>query len=145
MVQAYNATDHERERVHGESAEYRDQAISASAIRNRFVPGLYVVAGVAFGLLVSVGGFLMAGDEITVGQFVTFLLISTRMTMPLFIMGLLLNQLQRGEAAARRVFALVELTPTISDKESAVPLDNRIESIEFSGVTFAYPGTEAES
>ena len=143
VVQAYNATDHERERVHGESAEYRDQAISASAIRNRFVPGLYVVAGVAFGLLVSVGGFLMAGDEITVGQFVTFLLISTRMTMPLFIMGLLLNQLQRGEAAARRVFALVELTPTISDKESAVPLDNRIESIEFSGVTFAYPGTEA--
>ena len=37
--------------------------------------------------------------EITTGELVTFLLISTRMTMPLFIFGILVNQLQRGEAA----------------------------------------------
>jgi ATP-binding cassette subfamily B protein len=142
VVQAYNATDYERDRVNRESESYRDQAISASAIRNRFIPGIYLVAGIAFGLLVSAGGWLIAAEEITIGQFVTFLLISTRMTMPLFIMGMLINQLQRGEAAARRVFALIDLEPSIIDNQEAVQLNERIESVEFSGVSFAYPSTD---
>ena len=141
VVKAYNATSFERERIDGQSAEYRDQAIQAAFIRNRFIPGIYVVAGLSFGMLVSAGGWILNSGEISVGQFVTFLLISTRMTMPLFILGLLMNQLQRGEAAARRVFALIDLEPSIIDSEEAKNLDEPITSISFDGVTFAYPGT----
>lgn len=142
-VQAYNASDFERSRVEGESADYRDQAIHAANLRNRFIPGIYLVAGLSFGLLVSAGGWLMESGEITVGQFVTFLLISTRMTMPMFILGMLLNQLQRGEAASKRVFALIDLEPSIFDKPDAIPLDSPIRSISFDDVTFAYPTSEA--
>ena len=95
VVKAYNATSFERQRIDGQSADYRDQAIQAAFIRNRFIPGIYVVAGLSFGMLVSAGGWILNSGEISVGQFVTFLLISTRMTMPLFILGLLMNQLQR--------------------------------------------------
>ena len=142
-VQAYNAGDFERSRVEGESADYRDQAIHAANLRNRFIPGIYVVAGLSFGLLVSAGGWLMESGEISVGQFVTFLLISTRMTMPMFILGMLLNQLQRGEAASKRVFALIDLEPSIFDRPDAIPLDGPIRSISFDDVTFAYPSSEA--
>jgi len=142
VVQAYNAQSWESERVARESEEYRDQAVGASLDRNRFVPGLYAVAGLVFGLLVSVGGWLMRDGDITAGGFVTFLLIMTRMTMPLFIFGLLVNQLQRGEAAARRVFDMIDLEPTIIDREDAKPLTGAIESIEFDDVHFTYPGTE---
>ena len=138
-VQAFNASDFERSRVERESGEYRDQAILAANLRNRFIPGIYVVAGLSFGLLVSAGGWLMESGEITVGQFVTFLLISTRMTMPMFILGMLLNQLQRGEAASKRVFALIDLEPSIFDRPDAVELDGPIRSISFDDVTFAYP------
>ena len=62
--------------------------------------------------------------------------------MPLFIFGMLVNQLQRGEAAARRVFDMVDLEPSIIDNEGATPLDGPIENIEFSNVNFTYPGTE---
>ncbi len=139
VVQAYNASEFERSRVESESGEYRDQAIHASNLRNRFIPGIYVVAGLSFGLLVSAGGWLMESGEITVGQFVTFLLISTRMTMPMFILGMLLNQLQRGEAASKRVFALIDLEPSIFDKPDAIPLEGPIRTISFDDVTFAYP------
>ena len=141
VVKAYNATSFERQRIDGQSADYRDQAIQAAFIRNRFIPGIYVVAGLSFGMLVSAGGWILNSGEISVGQFVTFLLISTRMTMPLFILGLLMNQLQRGEAAARRVFALIDLEPSITDSEDAKELDEPITSISFDGVTFSYPGT----
>jgi len=141
VVQAYNAQDWETERVEGESEGYRDQAIGASQDRNRFIPGIYVVAGLVYGLLVSVGGWLMSEGEITTGGFVTFLLIMTRMSMPLFIFGILVNQLQRGEAAARRVFAMIDLEPSIVDRGDAEPLEGSITSIEFCDVHFTYPET----
>ena len=142
-VQAYNASDFERARVERESGDYRDQAILAANLRNRFIPGIYVVAGLSFGLLVSAGGWLMASGEITPGQFVTYLLISTRLTMPMFVMGMLIGQIQRGEAASKRVFALMDLEPSIFDKADAIPLDSPIRSISFDDVTFAYPTSEA--
>ena len=142
-VQAYNASDFERARVERESGDYRDQAILAANLRNRFIPGIYVVAGLSFGLLVSAGGWLMASGEITSGQFVTYLLISTRLTMPMFVMGMLIGQIQRGEAASKRVFALMDLEPSIFDKPDAIPLDRPIRSISFDDVTFAYPTSEA--
>ncbi|MGY8728192.1 MAG: ABC transporter ATP-binding protein [Candidatus Poseidoniales archaeon] len=141
VVQAYNAQSWETNRVDRESGSYRDQAMSASKDRNRFVPMIYVVAGVAFGLLVTAGGFLARDGDISTGELVTFLLISTRMTMPMFIFGLLVNQLQRGEAAASRVFAVIDLEPKITDLEDAVELDEEIKSIEFRDVYFTYPNT----
>ncbi len=144
VVQAYNAQDWEAERVDKESVAYREQAIGASRDRNRYLPGLYGIAGIAFGLLVTVGGYLTKSGDITTGQLVTFLLISTRMTMPMFIFGMLVNQLQKGEASARRVFALVDLEPTIADKPDAKELDGAITSVEFENVTFTYPGTSAK-
>ena len=141
VVQAYNAQDWESNRVDRESASYREQAIGASQDRNRFVPMIYAIAGIAFGLLASVGGALAGNGEITTGELVTFLLISTRMTMPLFIFGILINQLQRGEAAARRVFAVVDLEPEIYDNEDAIELTEEISSMEFKDVYFTYPNT----
>ena len=144
VVQAYNAQDWEANRVDRESIAYREQAISASQDRNRYLPGLYAIAGIAFGLLVTVGGYLTKSGDITTGQLVTFLLISTRMTMPMFIFGMLVNQLQKGEASARRVFALVDLEPTIADKEDAKELEGAINSVEFEDVHFTYPGTSTK-
>ncbi|MFL2953544.1 MAG: ABC transporter ATP-binding protein [Candidatus Thalassarchaeaceae archaeon] len=142
VMQAYNAQDFEKLRINSESERYRDQAISASFIRNRFIPGIYLVAGIAFGLIVTAGGWVLESGEITIGEYVTFLLISTRMTFPLFILGALLNQIQRGEAAARRVFAIVDLEPSIVDHPDAIPLEDPIKSVMFDDVTFEYPSSD---
>ena len=142
VMQAYNAQDFEKLRVNSESERYRDQAISASFIRNRFIPGIYLVAGIAFGLIVTAGGWVLESGEITIGEYVTFLLISTRMTFPLFILGALLNQIQRGEAAARRVFAIVDLEPSIVDHPDSIPLEEPIKSVIFDDVTFEYPSSD---
>ena len=142
VVQAYNAQEWETSRVSNESEQYRDEAIGASRDRNRFIPGLYGVAGIMYGLLVSVGGWLMKEGEISTGAFVTFLLLMTRLSMPLFIFGMLVNQLQRGEAAARRVFDMVDLEPTIIDNPNAMILQGPIESVQFEDVHFTYPNTQ---
>jgi ATP-binding cassette subfamily B protein len=65
------------------------------------------------------------------------------MTMPMFILGLLLNQLQKGEASSKRVFAIVDLEPSIYDKNEAIKLDGPITSISFDDVSFSYPTSES--
>ncbi len=140
VVQAYSAEEKEAIRVGKESQSYMTHAISASWDRAKFIPMIYVIAGLAFGFLISLGGLLLRDGTITVGNFTTFLLISTRMTMPMFILGLLVNQIQRSEASARRVFAVMDLEPSIIDNEDSLSLDKRVTSLKFEGVTFAYPG-----
>ena len=44
--------------------------MGASADRNRFIPMIYAVAGVAFGLLTTAGGYWASQGEITTGQLV---------------------------------------------------------------------------
>ena len=74
---------------------------------------------------------------------VTLLLFSTILTLMLWILGMLLNQLQKGEAASRRVFAVIDLEPSIYDKEDALPLEEPIRSISFEDVSFSYPSSES--
>jgi len=143
VVQAYNAETYEATRVGKESSSYKDHAIGATVQRTKFLPGIYVIAGIAFGLLATAGGYLMlegpSQGGITPGQFVTFLLMSTRMSMPLFILGMLVNQIQKSEASARRVFAMIDLEPSIIDREGAESLEEPANAITFDGVHFAYP------
>ena len=61
----------------------------------------------------------------------------------MFILGMLLNQLQKGEAASKRVFAIVDLEPSIFDRDGAKWLDEPIRSISFESVSFAYPSSES--
>jgi len=139
VVQAYNAEEYEWKRVGGESSAYMDHAIGATVERTKFLPGIYVIAGIAFGLLATAGGYLMMLGDITPGGLVIFLLMSTRMSMPLFILGMLVNQIQKSEASARRVFAMIDLEATIVDQEGAAPLEERASVITFDDVHFRYP------
>ena len=84
----------------------------------------------------------MASEEITVGQFVTFLLISPDDNADVYPRDAT-NQLQKGEAASKRVFAIIDLEPSIFDKEGAVPLESPITSIRFETVSFAYPSSDS--
>lgn len=143
VIQAYTAESEQAERIRRTSAEYRDATLSAAKIRARFIPLLYILAGVAFALLVSVGGWLThAGLGPTPGAFVTFILLAMRLMMPLFILGMLFNQIQRSEASAKRVFDLLETTPRIVDPPDAQPLHRPPKRIEAKDLHFSYEGRE---
>ena len=53
---------------------------------------IYVVAGIAFGLLVTAGGWLAKEERSPLDSWSRSCL-STRMTMPMFIFGILVNRL----------------------------------------------------
>jgi ATP-binding cassette, subfamily B, bacterial len=141
VIQAYTAETHQMSRMDVRSAEYRDAAVAAATSRVKYLPGVYVIAGLSFALLVTVGGWLtFAGYGPSLGDYVVFILFAMRLIMPLFILGMLLNQIQRSEASAKRVMDLLETKPTIQDRPDALPKPQPPTALEFKDVHFAYPG-----
>lgn len=140
VIQAYTAEDRLHAAVAARSAGYRDEAIAAEGERARFIPAIYAVAGISFGAVFAGGGYLVAsGHGPTVGDYTTFVLFAARLVLPLFVFGMLINQIQRAEAAAGRIAELLAVTPRVADKPGAVVLAHRPQLIEFRDVRFAYP------
>jgi ATP-binding cassette subfamily B protein len=141
VIQAYSAQDHQTGRIRLRSEEYRDAAILAARERARFVPLLYGVAGLGYALLIGVGGWMtFSGIGPTVGDFTTFVLMAMRLILPLFVFGMLINQIQQSEASALRINEIFDITPTVRDQAGASPLAGALELVEVHDVCFAYPG-----
>jgi ATP-binding cassette, subfamily B, bacterial len=143
VIQAYTAEAHQQERMAARSAEYRDAAVDAAVSRARYIPMIYGIAGIAFAGLISIGGYLtFNGYGPSLGDYVTFVLMAMRLIMPLFILGMLLNQIQRSEASARRILDVLDTRPRIQDAPGAQPIPQPPSEVEFRDVHFAYPGRD---
>jgi len=143
VIQAYTAEGSQAERVLAQSAEYRDAAVHAAAERARFLPLIYVIAGVSFATLIGFGGWLtLAGHGPSVGDYTSFVLLAMRLVLPLFVFGMLINQIQRSEAAAQRILELLDTEPAIRDRPDAVPLPDKPRNIEFQDLRFDYKSRE---
>lgn len=143
VIQAYTAQAQQAARIHEQSSEYRDAAVAAAGVRARFVPMLYGIAGLAFAALIAGGGYLaLQNGGPSIGEYVAFILFATRLIMPLFILGMLLNQIQRSEASAVRIMDVLDVEPAIQDAPDAKPVPNPPQNIAFKGLHFAYPGRD---
>jgi ATP-binding cassette, subfamily B, bacterial len=140
VIQAYTAEDRLLAAVTTRSAAYRDEAVAAERERARFLPAIYAVAGISFAAVFAGGGWLVAADlGPTAGDYTTFVLFAARLVLPLFVFGMLINQIQRTEAAASRIAELFATKARIVDRPEAVVLTTRPQHIAFNDVRFAYP------
>lgn len=142
VIQAFTAEEEQLRLVARRSRQYVDAAISAARERARFIPLIYLVAGLAFALLISGGAWLTATEGgPSLGNFTTFVLFAVRLVFPLFIFGMLISQIQRSEASARRIAKLLATSPRVIDHPQARALTGVPEKIDLRGVDFAYsPG-----
>ena len=140
VIQAYSAQDHQIERIRQRSEEYRDAAMRAARERARFIPLLYGVAGVGYGLLIGLGGWMtLTGIGPSLGDFTTFVLMAMRLVLPLFILGMLINQIQQSEASALRINEVFDTVPAVRDQSGSLELSGNLDRIELREVGFAYP------
>jgi len=143
VIQAYTAEDRLLAAVAARSADYRDEVVGAEAERARFLPAIYTVAGLSFAMVFAGGGWLVAaGLGPTLGDYTTFVLFAARLVLPLFVFGMLINQIQRAEAAAARIAELRATKPKVADRPGAEDLPARPCRIEFKDVRFAYPSRD---
>ncbi|CAM9205099.1 unnamed protein product [Bubo scandiacus] len=95
--------------------------------------------GIVLGTI-FVGGSLMAGDELSPGDLMSFLVASQTVQRSMANISILLGQVVRGLSAGARVFELLTLEPSVALRGGgSIPSHSLLGRICFNRVSFSYP------
>jgi ATP-binding cassette subfamily B multidrug efflux pump len=128
--------------LYEEKARENFHAQTASAwLAQIMTPTVDILTGVAMAFIVVVGGNEVLGGSLAVGVLVTFILSVQRFFEPVRLLSMQYTVMQRAMAAGHRIFEVLDVPVTISNRPGAVDLERVEPTIELDHVTFGYaPG-----
>ncbi len=83
---------------------------------SKYDPAIQLAIGMSFFMSVVGGSWLIYHGQLTLGELTSFTLYLGYMIWPMFAVGWLLNLVERGQAAYRRLEELFEIRPLIADQ-----------------------------
>ena len=140
VVKAFGQEDREKERFTGKASETLRARIRLSFQEGGLglMVGLVIAAGEAAVLFIGVrhvqAGTLTLGDLLLVMGYLS------QLYGPLQSISKKVGDLQGSLASAERTFALLDQTPEVIEKPSAIPLSRASGALSFQNVSFAYDG-----
>ncbi len=142
VVRAYRQEQAEIDRFRGLSEDYLARNLSLAKVQGLFFPLLTLLGGLSALTVLYAGGRLVMAGTVTVGQFVAFGIYLGMLVWPMIALGWAVNLVQRGAASMGRINQLFREKPAITGPSHPVTLPPAVggRSVEFRGVSFAYPG-----
>lgn len=101
-------------------------------------PMMHVIVSIGIGLAIGYGSHLILTNQITSGNFVSFITALIMLYTPIKNLGNNFNAVQFSFLAIERVFSILNLEPKIKDDENAIELNTINNKIEFNNVNFEY-------
>ena len=137
-IKAYGAEGREIERARGRIDELFVRIFKTMRAKAAISPIMEMLGGVAIAAIIVYGGRQVIEGTTTAGAFFSFVTALLLAFQPMKDLAKLNNTLQEGLAAAQRVFALIDVKPTITDRPGAHELKVTEGAIAFEDVSFAY-------
>jgi len=104
-------------------------------------PVMQLFGGLIGAAIIYYGGYSVIKGSMTTGEFFSFMAAVAMLYKPIKALGKENMRIQKGMAAAVRVFDMLDIVPVIRDKPDAVELPPLKESVEFKAVSFQYEDT----
>ncbi len=110
---------------------------------NWLSPLMHVIMSIGVALVIGCGSYLIVSGKITSGNFVAFIAALMMLYTPLKSVGNNYIAIQNSFLAIDRIFEILDLQPSITDREDAATLTEVRKQITFEHVHFEYvPGRE---
>ena len=138
LVKAYGMEEHETGRARERVERRLRETMRMIRTRSAASPFTEALGGIAVGAAIFYGGWRAQTGELSLGEFMSFLGALLMAYQPLKSLANLNAALQEGLAAAQRIFALLDIAPTITDAPDARPLEVSRGEIRFDRVGFSY-------
>ncbi|MBM7505372.1 ABC transporter ATP-binding protein [Agromyces aurantiacus] len=135
---------HEVERTfEDKNGELFEASFGAQFVSGIIMPAMMFVGNLVYVAIAVVGGLMVAGGSISLGDVQAFIQYSRQFTQPLSQLGSMANLLQSGVASAERVFELLDADEQVPDpveseappREAAAATSGRL---AFEDVSFRY-------
>ncbi len=140
QVKAHGMESHEAARVGRAVAVLFKLATKAARTRALASPALETLAGLAIAAVIIYGGEQVISGHNTPGAFFSFIAAVLLAYEPLKRLAQTNASIQEGMAAAERIFAMIDMHPTIVDRPDAAPLQVGGGAVSLRNVTFTYAG-----
>ncbi|RNE64008.1 ABC transporter ATP-binding protein [Cryobacterium tepidiphilum] len=118
--------------------EYRDVNGRVIQLFGIFDPGLVLIGNVTVAIVLLVGGFRVADDQLTIGALLAALLYTRRFFDPMEEMAMFYNSYQSAAAALEKISGVLEERPGVPDPVQPVDLWTARGEVRFENVQFAY-------
>lgn len=118
--------------------DYFDGSMKTAKIRATIIPGMVFVISISLIALVFIGGTFLALGRISIGNFITFMLLSLNIAVPGRFMGWIGIVAQDANSAAIRLDEIFLAPKSIQNMAGAENIEMRGD-LEFEGVGFGYP------
>ena len=138
LVKAYGMEAGETERMRVRIEQRLKEIMRGIRTHSAAVPLIDALGGVAVALAISYGGWRAQEGLLSLGEFMSFLAALLMAYQPLKGLASLNTALQAGLAAAQRIFAVLDVAPTINDKPDAKALAVYQGVITYRDVRFSY-------
>lgn len=141
IVKSFVAERQEEARFEAENTAYVDKNLDRRKDVG-FMEGLVTLtANLGIGALLILGGWMVVGGSLTVGELTAFVLYQRQLQRPVISVMFFNNQLQAGMAALDRVAELLDAEPESTGSIERIPEGDLV----FEEVGFTYPGAEQKA
>ena len=140
QVKAYNRENFEKSKAKKTIQQIKNFFIKSAFISNRLSPLMEFIGSLAIALSIYVGGIFVLNENMTTGQFMSFLVSLLLAYQPLKALGNLNISIQEGLAGAERIFKLLDTPETYieniyNEKKLLIIKEGKI---EFKNISFSY-------
>jgi ATP-binding cassette, subfamily B, multidrug efflux pump len=124
------------------SRDNLDASIDAAKLSSILFPIVSLIGAIATATTVYVGGQLVLGQTLTIGELVLFIALIDRFFEPIRDLSQQYNVLQAAMVAGERIFEVLDVEPEVRDKPGAKPLPPISGRVDYNDVRFGYGETE---
>ena len=140
VIRGFSREDYEEEKFAVECRKYFDINVAMAKIRAFFMPLASFISSVGVVFILWYGGNRVITGALSVGTVVAFYFYLNRLMRPVRMLGFMTSMFVRANAAAERVFEIVDAEVDVSDAEDAVDLKDVEGRVEFEDAWFSYDG-----
>ncbi|WP_173668313.1 ABC transporter ATP-binding protein [Thermobifida fusca] len=143
LVKLYGRPDKESAEFAARAGRVRDIGVTRSVYSGMLFSVLGLITALATAMVYGAGGLLVVHDTFEVGTLVALATLLTRLYGPVTALSNVQVDVMTALVSFERVFEVLDMKPSVAEPENPVDLPAGGLSVEFSNVSFRYPGAEA--
>lgn len=141
VIRAFVQEKQDQKRFGEKTEDVFQKNVDVAKMDALFEPTIKILVGMAYTIGLGYGSYLVARNEITLGELVSFNVYLGMLIWPMFAAGELINVMQRGNASLDRVYKIFSQKPDVKDPD--LPKEVKLpEVIEYKNVSFRYPESD---
>jgi ABC-type multidrug transport system fused ATPase/permease subunit len=140
VVRGFSREEFEEEKFWTELTKYFDINIRMAKLRAFFRPLTTLISSMGVVIIILYGGTQVIQGALSLGTMIAFYFYLARLMGPVRMLGFMTGMFVRAQAAAERVFEVIDAEVDVHDKPDAVELKDVEGRVTFDGVWFSYDG-----